>query len=77
MTLLNYSGPFFDLEEDGVNGTEMWLACTNCRVDLLLATEGGWMQHHQMTLHVTATAACAVENHIWIGDEAGDLHAYS
>lgn len=63
--------------DDGLSGSEMWLMCANSRIDLLLAAERGWLQYHTMTLPIRPTATCTVGDAIWIGDYAGNIHAYS
>jgi hypothetical protein len=65
------------ITDDGLSGSEMWLMCSNSRIDLLLAADRGWLQYHTMALPIRATAACTVANSVWIGDYAGNLHAYS
>lgn len=65
------------ITEDGLSGSEMWLMCANSRIDLLLAADRGWLQYHTMPLPIRPTAACTVGNAVWIGDYAGNLHAYS
>nr|CAH7742533.1 unnamed protein product [Callosobruchus chinensis] len=65
------------ITDDGLSGSELWLMCSNSRIDLLLAAERGWLQHHTMTLSMRATAACTVADSVWIGDYAGKIHAYS
>ncbi|XP_056637900.1 leucine-rich repeat serine/threonine-protein kinase 1 isoform X1 [Diorhabda sublineata] len=65
------------ITEDGLIGSEMWLMCANSRIDLLLAAERGWLQYHTMTLPIKATAACTVNDSVWIGDFSGKIHAYS
>ncbi|XP_015840648.1 leucine-rich repeat serine/threonine-protein kinase 1 isoform X3 [Tribolium castaneum] len=65
------------ITDDGLSGSEMWLMCSNSRIDLLLAADRGWLQYHTMALPIRATAACTVANAVWIGDYSGNLHAYS
>lgn len=65
------------LSDDGLSGSEMWLMCANSRIDLLLAAERGWLQYHTMALPIRPTATCTVGDSIWIGDYAGNIHAYS
>lgn len=71
------SAPVSHITEDGLSGSEMWLMCANSRVDLLLASNRGWLQYHSMVLPIRPTAVCAVNNTLWIGDCTGQIHAYS
>lgn len=65
------------IAEDGLSGSELWLMCANSRVDILLATDRGWLQYHSMTLPIRPTATCTVENTVWIGDYAGRIYSYA
>ncbi|KAF5301002.1 hypothetical protein FQR65_LT08985 [Abscondita terminalis] len=71
------SAPISHITDDGLFGSEMWLMCANSRVDLLLASHRGWLQHHGMALPLRPTAVCAVGNNMWLGDCVGQIHAYS
>ncbi|XP_031347203.1 leucine-rich repeat serine/threonine-protein kinase 1-like isoform X2 [Photinus pyralis] len=71
------SAPVSHITEDGLFGSEMWLMCANSRVDLLLASNRGWLQHHSMVLPIRPTSVCTVGNYMWIGDCVGQIHAYS
>lgn len=58
---------------------ELWLACANSRIDLLLTggERGTFLQYHSFAAERRPTAACCVSNMIWLGDSAGRIHAYS
>ncbi|XP_049858112.1 leucine-rich repeat serine/threonine-protein kinase 1 isoform X1 [Schistocerca gregaria] len=62
--------------EGTVNGSELWLACSNARVDLLLASSRGWLQYCSLSLPKKPTAACTVNGNVWLGDSIGQIHAY-
>lgn len=51
--------------------------CENSRVDLLLASDRGWLQYHTMALPIRPTAASVVNDSVWIGDYCGIVHGYS
>lgn len=53
------------------------MMCENSRVDLLLAVDRGWLQYHTMAVPIRPTAACTVNNSVWIGDYVGIIHSYS
>ncbi|KAJ9598231.1 hypothetical protein L9F63_011052, partial [Diploptera punctata] len=65
-----------DIGEDNMSGAELWLACSNARADLLLATHRGWLQYCTLSLREKPTAACLVGRNIWLGDCIGQIHAY-
>ncbi|KAF5269398.1 hypothetical protein FQA39_LY18908 [Lamprigera yunnana] len=71
------SAPISHITDDGLCGSEMWLMCANSRIDLLLASHRGWLQHYGMVLPLRPTAVCAVGSCMWIGDCVGQIHAYS
>lgn len=60
-----------------LSGSELWLMCENSRVDLLLASDRGWLQYHTMALPIRPTATCVVNESVWIGDFCGIVHGYS
>lgn len=71
---------FLDLifvADDGLCGSELWMISNNSKVDLLLATDRGWMQHYVFNVPIEPTCACTVMNTIWLGDKSGNIHAYS
>lgn len=82
--------------EDKAFGFELWLPCSNSRIDLLLCSSKGWQQYHkiscpqlftsiqqqQMILNknvggMKLTCCCIVDSSIWIGDSAGNIHAFN
>lgn len=63
--------------DDSLSGSELWLMCENSRVDLLLASDRGWLQYHTMALPIRPTAAAVVNDSVWIGDYCGIVHCYS
>lgn len=65
------------LVDDGLNGSELWLLCANSRVDLLLASDRGWLQYHSFATPQRPTAACTVGHTVWLGDCTGQVHAYA
>lgn len=65
-------------EHAGALCHELWLACTNSRIDLLLAGGGrGFSQYHSFATPNRPTAACAVNSTVWLGDHVGGILAYS
>lgn len=58
---------------------ELWLACANSRIDLLLTggERGVFLQYHSFAAERRPTAACTISTNIWLGDCAGRIHAYS
>lgn len=57
---------------------ELWLACSNSRIDLLLGGGGrGFSHYHGFATPQRPTAACTVGARIWLGDRAGTVIAHS
>ncbi|XP_069680319.1 leucine-rich repeat serine/threonine-protein kinase 1 isoform X2 [Periplaneta americana] len=65
-----------EIGDDSMSGAELWLACSNSRADLLLATHRGWLQYCALSLPQKPTAACLVGGNVWVGDCMGQIHAY-
>lgn len=65
------------------SGRELWLACSNSRIDMLLAggERGSFLQYHSFAVPHRPTAACTVSAAdivtVWLGDCMGGLQAYS
>lgn len=72
---------------EAVAGHELWLPCSNSRIDLLLGSHKGWQQYHRILCPqintsgaanqlMKLTAVCIVESRIWVGDAHGSIHAF-
>lgn len=74
-----------------MTGHEIWLPCSNSRIDLLLGSWKGWQEYHRIlcpqkvittvqnfTQHVPMkmTSACLVDTAVWIGDSEGNIYAF-
>ncbi|KAK7861679.1 hypothetical protein R5R35_005355 [Gryllus longicercus] len=65
-----------EIAEEGGCSAELWMACSNARVDLLMGSPRGWLQYCTLALPQHPTAACTVDGNVWIGDSMGAIHAY-
>ncbi|XP_063218267.1 leucine-rich repeat serine/threonine-protein kinase 1 isoform X2 [Bacillus rossius redtenbacheri] len=65
-----------DFSDDGAHSSELWLACSNARCDMLLASDRGWLQYSSLALPERPTVACIVDGNVWLGDNLGQIHAY-
>lgn len=81
--------PVSSFEEDVLSGYELWLPCSNSRIDLVLGSNKGWEQYHRILCpqvnftNVTGvpqtmklTAVCIVEGFVWVGDAQGSIHSF-
>lgn len=77
------------MEEDtGLSGHELWLPCSNSRIDLLLGSNKGWHSYHRILCPqinvggsstnqvMKLTAVCIVESRVWVGDAHGSIHSF-
>ncbi|XP_063703322.1 leucine-rich repeat serine/threonine-protein kinase 1 isoform X2 [Culicoides brevitarsis] len=82
--------PVSSFEDDVLSGYELWLPCSNSRIDLLLGSNKGWEQYHRILCpqvnfqNVTGiaqtmklTAVCIVEGFVWVGDAHGSIHSFN
>ncbi|XP_022171675.1 leucine-rich repeat serine/threonine-protein kinase 1 isoform X1 [Myzus persicae] len=67
------------LSEDNENsGDEIWLPCSNGKLDRLAFSITNWFHYRSTNVAHKITAICAVDDHsVWLGDAEGQIHAYS
>lgn len=78
--------------DETVSGYELWLPCSNSRIDLLFGSVKGWEQYnrilcpqivapnHQNQAQATPmklTTVCMVNTVVWIGDSEGNIYAFN
>lgn len=73
------STPLLQAGEDSVVGAWLARGGSSATVDLLLASPCSWLQHYSLATPRALTAACQVGGlgAVWLGDAAGQIHAYS
>lgn len=65
-------------EDNEYSGDEIWLPCSNGKLDRLAFSSTNWFHYRSTTITHKITAICTVDDHsIWLGDAKGQIHAYS
>lgn len=69
---------FYYLGEDNENsGDEIWLPCSNGKLDRLAFSNTNWFHYRSTTVTRKITAICTIDdNSVWLGDAKGQIHAY-
>lgn len=69
---------YFIGEDDEVTGDEIWLPCTNDKLDRLAFSSTNWFHYRSKTITHKVTVLCTIDEFsIWLGDIEGQIHAYS
>ncbi|XP_017885653.1 leucine-rich repeat serine/threonine-protein kinase 1 [Ceratina calcarata] len=55
---------------------EIWFGQNNGEMDMLLGTERGWLEHVRIQTPVIPYAMCGLDNHVWVGDDAGQVYVF-
>ncbi|XP_055684527.1 leucine-rich repeat serine/threonine-protein kinase 1 isoform X1 [Lutzomyia longipalpis] len=73
--------------EDDTLSYELWLPCSNSRIDLLLGSPKGWQQYHRIlcpkistgrgSTPMKLTTVCVVDTSVWIGDADGNIYGFN
>ncbi|XP_050423466.1 leucine-rich repeat serine/threonine-protein kinase 1 [Adelges cooleyi] len=65
-------------EDDEITGDEIWLPCTNGKLDRLAFSNTNWFHYRSKKTAHKVTAICTIDEFsVWLGDAEGQIHAYS
>jgi len=68
----------FTGEDNENSGDEIWLPCSNGKLDRLAFSITNWFHYRSTNVAHKITAICTVDQHsVWLGDAEGQIHAYS
>lgn len=69
---------FHFLGEDNENsGNEIWLSCSNEKLDRLAFSNTNWFHYRSTNVSPKITALCTIDDHsVWLGDAEGQIYAY-
>lgn len=65
-------------EDNETSGDEIWLPCSNGKLDRLAFSITNWFHYRSTNVAHKITTICTVDDYsVWLGDVEGQIHAYS